>query len=96
MSTWRNIAAQVGKIGETPAFITAMAHMWFAFSALAVAARYGLTLWVAVPLFVGLAAAKEFFFDLKFEITPPQTVFTSAEDFAEYMLGVVAAILIIH
>ncbi len=96
MSAWRNIAAQVGKIGETPAFITAMAHMWFAFSALAIAARYGLTLWVAVPVFVVLAAGKEFVFDLKFETTPPQTVFMSAEDFAEYMLGVLLSIVVIH
>ncbi len=96
MNIAKSIAAQIGKIGENPAFVTAMAHMWFAFSVLAVAARYGITLWVAVPLFVVLAAAKEFVFDLKFETTPPQTVFTSAEDFAEYMLGVLAAILIIH
>ncbi len=96
MSAWRNLAAQVGKIGEMPAFITAMAHCWFAFSFLAVAARYGLTLWVAAPLFVALAAAKEFFFDLKFETTPPQTIFSSAEDFAEYMLGVLLSIVVIH
>ena len=96
MSAWRNLAAQAGKIGEMPAFITAMAHCWFAFSVLAVAARYGLTFWVAVPVFVLLAAVKEFWFDLRFETTPPQTIFSSTEDFAEYLLGVVLAILLIH
>ena len=96
MTIATSIAAQIGKIGENPAFVTAMAHCWFAFAVLAAAARYGITLWVAVPAFVLLAGAKEFIFDLKFETTPPQTVFSSGEDFAEYMLGVALAVLIIH
>ena len=32
MSLLRTLAAEVAKVGETPNFITAMAHMWFACS----------------------------------------------------------------
>ena len=95
MSLLRTVAAEVAKVGETPNFITAMAHMWFACSALLILAHYGLTLWIGAPLCVALAAGKEFWFDLRYETTPPQTVFMSAADFAEYLAGIAVAILIL-
>ncbi len=95
MSLLRTLAAEVAKVGETPNFITAMAHMWFACSVMLVLAHWGVTAWVSAPLCIALAAAKEFVFDMRYETTPAQTFFMSAADFAEYLAGIAVAILIL-
>ena len=95
MSVLKSLAAEVGKIGESPNFITAMAHCWFACSVMLILAHWGLTAWVSAPLCVALAAGKEFWFDLKYETSPPQTIFMSAADFAEYLAGIAVAALIL-
>ena len=95
MSLLRTVAAAVAKVGETPNFITAMAHMWFACSVMLVLEHWGVTASVSAPLCVALAAAKEFVFDMRYETTPAQTFFMSAADFAEYLAGIAVAILIL-
>ena len=95
MSVFKSVAAEVAKIGESQTFITAMAHCWFACSVVLILAHWGLTAWVSAPLCVALAAGKEFWFDLKYEKTPPQTVFMSAADFGEYLAGIAVAVLIL-
>lgn len=89
------IQSEIAKIGESPAFITAMAHAWFACSVMLILGHWGLTAWISAPLCVALAAAKEFWFDLRYEKTPPQTVWMSASDFSEYLAGIVVAVLIL-
>ena len=90
------VQSVIAKLGESPAFVAAMAHCWFAFSVLAVAAHFGLTFWFAAPAAVSIAAVKEFWFDLRYETTPVQTVGDSAGDFIEYLAGIALAVLIFH
>lgn len=90
-----SIQSEIAKIGQSPEFVVAMAHAWFACSVLLILAHWGLTLWICAPLCVAIAAAKEFWFDLHYETLPPQTLLDSATDFAEYMAGLALAVLII-
>lgn len=89
-----SLASSIAKIGQSADFITAMAHAGFAYSVLATCAYFGLTLWVAVPVFMVLVGVKEFYMDVTFEKNPPQTLLDGAQDFLEYMGGVVVAALI--
>ena len=91
MSVFKSLAAEIAKIGESQNFVTAMAHCWFACSVVLILAHWGLTAWVSAPLCVALAAGKEFWFDLKYETTPPQTVMDSVIDFAGYSAGMLIA-----
>lgn len=90
-----SIQSEIAKIGESPEFIVAMAHMWFACSVLLILSHWGLTLWIGAPVLVAVAAWKEFYFDLRDEKFPPQTLLDSALDFSEYMAGLALAVLII-
>jgi hypothetical protein len=86
----------IARLGQSPGFVTAMAHAWFAYAVIATCAHFGLTLWIAAPAAVMLAAAKEYGFDLKYETNPPQTVVESTQDFIEYLAGIVLAMLVIR
>ena len=86
-----SIQSEIAKIGESPAFVIAMAHAWFACSVMLILDHWGVSVFVSAPLCVALAAAKEFWFDLHYEKTPPQTVWMSASDFSEYLAGIVLA-----
>jgi len=90
-----SIQSEIAKVGESPEFIVAMAHMWFACSALLILAHWGLTLWIGAPVCVAIAATKEFYWDLHYETLPRQTVLDSAMDFAEYMLGIAVAVAVL-
>jgi hypothetical protein len=77
----------------TPAFITAMAHIWFAYSVVYTTA-------VVLPKFplpaiaalaAGIAAFKEFYIDKHFEVG--QTFIDNLEDFAGYSAGIALAAL---
>ena len=90
-----SIQSQIAKIGQSADFIVAMAHAWFACSMLLILSHWGLTLWIGTPVLVAVAAWKEFYFDLRDEKFPPQTVLDSALDFSEYMAGLALGVLII-
>lgn len=90
------LAASIATVGESQAFVTAMAHMWFAYAALATCAHIGLTLWVATPAALLLVAAKEYVFDLRYETTPRQTVWDSTQDAIEYLAGIALAVIVYH
>lgn len=85
------IAVKIAALGESPTFIAANAHAWFAFAVVTVLAH-----WLPVPLVIVacllLAAGKEFGFDLKYETTPKQTLADSVMDFAGYSAGMVMAV----
>ena len=89
-----SIQSEIAKIGESPAFITAMAHAWFAYAVLATCAHFGLSFWIAVPACVIIAAWKEFYADVRFEKNPPQTLLDGLGDFSEYMGGIVLAMVV--
>lgn len=76
------LAQAIGKIGENPTFITFQAHCWFA--ATVILAAGSIRAAVAV---VCAAIIKEFWFDLRFEQDPPQTIADGALDFAGYVAG---------
>ena len=90
-----SIQSEIAKVGQSPEFIVAMAHAWFACSVLLILSHWGLTLWIGAPVCVAIAGAKEFWFDLRYETLPRETVLDSALDFAEYMAGLALAVLII-
>lgn len=90
----KRISAFIARVGESPAFVAAMAHCWFAFSVIAIMAHVGISAWVTGPLCVAAAAGKEFYFDLRYEKTPPQTWQMSALDFVGYLTGIALAVLI--
>lgn len=87
MTVLRKVTAWLGKLGPNPAFVAANAHCWFAFSVLAIAPSP----WT-VAFAVVAALAKEFWWDLKFEV-PKQTWLDSLEDFAGYAAGILLGCL---
>ena len=91
-----SISELVATVGQSPAFITSMAHAWAAFGIVAICAHWGLTLWVSTPAAVILLAWKEFYFDLRHETAPKQTWIDSTQDAIEYAAGIALAVLIFH
>lgn len=90
------IAASIATVGESPLFVTAMAHAWFAYAVLATCVHFGLSLLVATPVALLLVAGKEFWFDLRYETTPKQTVWDSTQDAIEYAAGIALAVIVYH
>jgi hypothetical protein len=86
-----SISSWIAKTGENPNFIAFMAHASAAgFITLAFP-----SLWLAVSIVVG-TAIKEFWFDLRYEKDPPQTIDDSLLDFCGYCTGVGAALLKVY
>lgn len=70
------------------------AHCFFAaFCVIVVASIFSASVAVLAALVV--AAGKEFWYDLKYEKYPPQTVMDSAVDFAEYCVGIALGGLVV-
>ena len=91
-----NILAYITKVTQSPNFITFMAHFWFLF-ALVVSFYYmhhGSIAFVCV--LTAIAAAKEFFYDLHYELNPPQTLMDSVKDFSGYFSGAWLATLFVN
>ena len=84
----------IARTGENPTFVAFNAHAWFAFSLVSVwHVSFGARLAIAGAATLA-ALAKEFWFDLTFETTPPQTALDSLRDFIGYMSGIALAILV--
>ena len=82
------LSSFVAKTGENPNFVAFMAHFGFGFFVMAILSRLGILVWLSAPACIIVAAVKEFWFDLRYEKTPPQTVRDSAMDFAGYLPGI--------
>jgi hypothetical protein len=82
-----NIASKIAAFGEDPAFVAFNAHCWFAFSLMSVCRTYLAPLHLAT-FFTLTAFVKEFWFDLRYESTPRQTVLDSLHDFVGYAFGI--------
>ena len=78
-------------VAESETFIAFNAHCWFAFAMVAIALRFHADLLAVMFIAVTLAAFKEFYIDLKYESTPPQTFADSVDDFCGYMTGLIIA-----
>ncbi len=86
----------LAKLGQSQAFVTAMAHMWFAYAVIATEVHFGVNVWLLILPCVLLAALKEYGFDLRYETNPPQTVWDSTQDFLEYLAGIALAVIVFH
>ena len=86
-----SVASFIARVGVSPYFIAANAHCWFACVLVTIALHHMETL-IVVPVALGLAALKEFWFDATYEV-PTQTFFDNATDFAGYALGIGIALL---
>ena len=74
------ISSLIAKVGSNPYWIAANAHAWFACSMVLM----GVPWWVIVLA----AGGKEFIFDARYELDPPQTFMDNLTDFAGYCVGV--------
>lgn len=90
-----SLSSRIASIGENVNFVAFMAHSGFAFFVMIVAWLAGAPLGVTAGFCVVLALMKEFWFDLRYETTPPQTVWNSMLDFIGYMTGLALAFLMI-
>ncbi len=86
------IAHKIASTGENQNFITFMAHSGIACS---VILMFQGNLFITA-LAVILAVVKEFWFDLHYELAPPQTLVDSSLDFVGYLTGITAALIYIH
>ena len=84
------IQSKIAALGENPTFIAAMAHTWFAFAVVTVLSHYLPLIPVQIAC-TALAAGKEFWFDLRYEITPRQTLLDSTGDMLGYVAGITLA-----
>lgn len=87
----------IADVGESPNFVAAMAHFWFAWS---VVITLHLSLprvpaWSVAIAIVAVAAVKEFWFDARYERNPPQTFIDNLQDFAGYSAGALLAFLFV-
>ena len=90
-----SVSTDIAALGENENFVAFNAHWGFAFFVLTVAQHFHAPMDWVVGAAVVLAAAKEFYFDPKYETAPPQNVWPDgAMDFAGYMTGVGLALLI--
>lgn len=85
-----SLASFIAETGENENFVAFMAHSGFAFFVMTLG--HG-SLTVAAVC-TGLALAKEYGFDLRYETNPPQTVKDSTLDFIGYLTGIVLGIII--
>lgn len=88
------VTSWIGKIGENAKFITAQAHIWFACAFVLAWPNHMMRLYGAAAVAV-VAALKEFWFDLRFEQSPPQTLADSALDYLEYCIGIAIAVCLV-
>lgn len=85
-------AQWIASLGQNIQFVAFMAHSGFAATVLLIAKG---NLWVA-GIGILLALAKEFWFDMKYETSPPQTIMDSVEDFAGYLAGIIFGVVVAH
>ena len=86
----------IAKLGQSQMFVTAMAHAWFAYAVIATCAHFGINLHIATPVALLLIAGKEYWFDLRYETAPHQTVWDSTQDAIEYAAGIALAVIVYH
>lgn len=88
------LSSFIASTGENEDFVAFMAHSGFAFFVLTIAAHWHAKLLVVAVVATGLAALKEFYFDVHYETTPPQTYADGALDFSGYVTGIILGVLI--
>ncbi len=88
------IAQAIGTLGKSQAFVTAMAHMFAAFSILSYLTYQHIPLWASTLPLLALVLYKEYIFDLHYE--SGETYISSTEDFLEYLGGIILAWILYH
>lgn len=88
-----SVSSFIARVGVNPYWITANAHFWFAAALVLGTHLLGGNAQIAVAIIAIAAAAKEFWFDARYEV-PKQTFLDNATDFAGYVAGAVLALTI--
>ena len=83
----RVVSNFIAGTGEQPKFIAAAGHSGWAFIFSTLTIRLGAPYLPTLIVWALIFALKEFWFDLKRERFPPQTILDSAGDYAGYLLG---------
>jgi hypothetical protein len=91
MNIFTKVASWISSIGENQNFIAFMAHAGATYF---VISNFGHTNHWVIWTTLSLCVIKEFWFDLKYETNPPQTIDDSILDFSGYMTGLVLGIFI--
>lgn len=84
-----SLSSFIASTGENENFVAFMAHSGFGFFVLTLAAHLHAPLLAVAVVAAGLAALKEFWFDIHFETSPPQTYADGALDFSGYLTGII-------
>jgi hypothetical protein len=84
----------IATIGENTEFVAFMAHSGFAY--FVVSLFSGLHQYIAAGICLVVFAAKEFWFDIHYEQSPPQTFLDSLDDYVGYCIGIVLAVAIAY
>lgn len=82
----------ISSFTENRRFIAFNAH-WGTIAYILSRWPYGPARWIACACALIIVIAKEFWFDLHFEIVPPQTLSSSTRDFAGYLFGICLAVI---
>jgi putative Ca2+/H+ antiporter (TMEM165/GDT1 family) len=88
------IAAFIARVGQSTAFITTMAHIFFAY--FLVSLYRGPHIYWAGGVALLIFGVKEFWFDRLYETDPPQTFWDNLDDFSEYFAGVAIAMIVAY
>ncbi|OYV62961.1 MAG: hypothetical protein B7X03_03640 [Parcubacteria group bacterium 21-58-10] len=73
--------------GQNSTFVTAMAHAGAAFFLGTLAIHWGAGLLASCLVLSAVFALKEFWYDLRYELDPRQTLMDSTVDYGGYLLG---------
>ena len=92
MSILSTLSSWVSKLGQSIQFVAFWAHFGVAALVVEHTPHHVLT---AVLVALG-AAVKEFWYDAKYEINPPQTFTDNLTDWLGWTLGAVVALLLMH
>lgn len=85
-----SLSSLIARVGVSPTWITANAHVWFAYAVTYTILPYATNAYLVCGVLLAAAGAKEFWFDAKYEV-PRQTFLDNAEDFLGYLAGVALA-----
>jgi len=80
----RSISSLIAELGQSIQFVAACAHFFAAGYFVMLFHKHAI--WVAL-IITGAASIKEFWFDAKYETSPPQTFTDEIEDWTSWIVG---------
>jgi len=86
----KTLSQFVAKLSQNIQFVAGVAHFFCAAYAVSHSGHYR---YYAAGAFVVLGGIKEFYFDARDEVSPPQTFVDNLEDFVGWLLGAAVGLL---